>query len=576
MSSLSIADAALTSLTDITQRATELAAQSANGVYSNGQRSAMQTEMTALTNEYNRIVRSTKFNGRTLLDSDNNGGAISIQVGYGPDSSLSLTLGDKLKHLENSGLFSPSTPMAAQGTLTMGVAAADVDHDGKLDLATGGMTSAGEVRISRGDGTGAFTAGATYAAEGFITNSVALADLNNDGYADLITAGMGATGELSVRLNDKSGNFLGKQTLTRGGNLLSAAVGDINGDGRMEIVAAGDSGSGTGMVAIFNNNGAGVFSAGATYTPTGQYQTNAVQLGDMNGDGSLDIVAAGIGDVGQVNVLFNNGSGVFTNPAGIGMESQSSNSVAVGDVNGDGALDIVTAGIATDGITQWGAASVRLNNGSGSFGAAASYAQEGYETRAVSLADVNSDGLLDLVSAGQATASGGGQTSVRLGAGGGAFGGLTAYATHDDSSTALVAADFKGAGVSQLITGGNGSSGGSAVLMSTEVSNVTTVLNLNISTQASARQALDKLSGRLDAINNERGSIGSFMSRIEVTLSNLSSMRENIDSAASRIVDADVAAEVSEAQRNTILQQCGAAVLAQASLQPRIALALLQ
>ncbi|NDC36677.1 MAG: hypothetical protein EBZ48_01345 [Proteobacteria bacterium] len=69
--------------------------------------------------------------------------------------------------------------------------------------------------------------------------------------------------------------------------------------------------------------------------------------------------------------------------------------------------------------------------------------------------------------------------------------------------------------------------------------------------------------------------IGSFQSRVGVAISNLQSSRENTKAAESRILDADIASDSANLTRTQILQQAGAAVLANANLQPQLALRLL-
>ena len=94
--------------------------------------------------------------------------------------------------------------------------------------------------------------------------------------------------------------------------------------------------------------------------------------------------------------------------------------------------------------------------------------------------------------------------------------------------------------------------------------------------QSAARLALDAINNAITSVNRNRGTLGAAESRLEVTISNLQIARENFKAAESRIRDVDVAAEAAELTRLNILQQAGAAVLAQANSQPQLALQLLQ
>jgi flagellin len=93
--------------------------------------------------------------------------------------------------------------------------------------------------------------------------------------------------------------------------------------------------------------------------------------------------------------------------------------------------------------------------------------------------------------------------------------------------------------------------------------------------QESARSAIDAIASALTSVNQKRGNLGALESRLEVTINNLQVARENFKAAESRIRDVDVASEAAELTRLNILQQAGAAVLAQANQVPQLALQLL-
>ncbi|RME58826.1 MAG: flagellin FliC [Candidatus Dadabacteria bacterium] len=94
--------------------------------------------------------------------------------------------------------------------------------------------------------------------------------------------------------------------------------------------------------------------------------------------------------------------------------------------------------------------------------------------------------------------------------------------------------------------------------------------------QTAARLALDAVNNAIQTLASNRGVLGATESRLRVAINNLSVARENFAAAESRIRDADIAFEAAELTRLTILQQAGAAVLAQANQQPSLALNLLR
>lgn len=98
----------------------------------------------------------------------------------------------------------------------------------------------------------------------------------------------------------------------------------------------------------------------------------------------------------------------------------------------------------------------------------------------------------------------------------------------------------------------------------------------DIASQSASRLALDAINAAIVSVTRNRGQLGAAESRLEVTISNLQVARENFKAAESRIRDVDVAAEAAELTRVNILQQAGAAILAQANSQPQLALQLLR
>lgn len=102
------------------------------------------------------------------------------------------------------------------------------------------------------------------------------------------------------------------------------------------------------------------------------------------------------------------------------------------------------------------------------------------------------------------------------------------------------------------------------------------IANSDIEAQSASRNALDAINRAISSVNRNRGQLGAAESRLEVTISNMQVARENFKAAESRIRDVDVASEAAELSRSNILQQAGAAILAQANQQPQLALQLLR
>ena len=140
----------------------------------------------------------------------------------------------------------------------------------------------------------------------------------------------------------------------------AVAVGDFNGDGKPDVVAA----NGRSGISVMLGNGDGTFQAPQNFA-SGNFDMSEVAVGDFDGDGRLDIAATGHDSV--MFVYHNNGDGTFTRSDG-GFVGSNLSAIAVGDLNGDGKPDIAMtdAGIQTHG-TVGNTVDVLFNDGTGHF-----------------------------------------------------------------------------------------------------------------------------------------------------------------------------------------------------------------
>jgi flagellin len=97
-----------------------------------------------------------------------------------------------------------------------------------------------------------------------------------------------------------------------------------------------------------------------------------------------------------------------------------------------------------------------------------------------------------------------------------------------------------------------------------------------VSTSGVALTSLSKIDAALTKVSTARGRFGAAINRLDVTTSNLQTVSTNTAAAVSRIRDVDVAEETSRLSRTQVLQQAGAAILAQANAAPQVALGLLR
>ena len=145
------------------------------------------------------------------------------------------------------------------------------------------------------------------------------------------------------------------------------------------------------------------------------------------------------------------------------------------------------------------------------------------------------------------------------------------------SSTVTLQVGFNSASTSQISYAGVQGTLAALGLASANTSALSYSINAATEAlgQSAARAALDAVGQAIQSLASTRGILGATESRLNVAINNLSVARENFASAESRIRDVDVASEAAELTRLGILQQAGAAVLAQANQQPALALSLL-
>ena len=259
-----------------------------------------------------------------------------------------------------------------------------------------------------------------------------------------------------------------------GGYTASAiAVGDVNGDGMLDVVVGNEcasSGCPDGAaVGVLLGNGDGTFQAAVTYRSgglSGPFFPASIAIADVNGDHKPDVVVAN-GSSGTVGVLLGNGDGTFQPAVTYGSGGMSPVSVAVADVNGDGKPDLLVANECADDNCD-GSVGVLLGNGDGTFRAAVTYSSGGIYGLSVAVADVNGDGKPDLLVAnGCATinlCASEGAVAVLLGDGDGTFQAAKEYLSGGSYPYSLKVADLNGDGKLDVVAA-NSDSGTVGVLL---------------------------------------------------------------------------------------------------------------
>ncbi len=257
------------------------------------------------------------------------------------------------------------------------VAAGDFNRDGNIDLAVG-ASSHYAVSVLLGNGDGTFQPYQDFATSD-PADELVVADFNNDSKPDLATGAFYAQARFSVLLGNGDGTFQAPIDTTTFLSPMDLAAGDVDGDNTADMmVVMGDT-----IIGVFKGNGDGTFQ-----TPAHYGAGYSVATGDFDRNGTIDLVSAselgsGTADFGMA-VVKGFGNGTFQARTEL---PGSSTSETTGDVNGDGEPDIVATDVGV---------SVLLNAGDGNFPTRISY-RTGNNPQGVILGDVSGDGNVDIV-----------------------------------------------------------------------------------------------------------------------------------------------------------------------------------
>jgi hypothetical protein len=349
---------------------------------------ATQAQSFALAKTY--AVGTSTSNPRGVVVSDiNQDGLPDLLTANYRDSAIGVLIG------QSTGGWSASTPVSAGSTNNpYDVAAADLNKDGYPDIVTTNYLSQ-TVSVLLNTQRGTFDSVVTYGVNvASYPESLVLADVNNDTYPDIVTGDLGAT-TVSVLLNQRDGTFTLTGTYAIASSCLniSVAAGDINKDGYLDIITATAGGS-RDAVGLLLNKRDGTFEAVTAYPTGAGSQPYGVAVGDVNGDGYPDVCTANFG-TSTISVFLNQTTGILSSAVTYSTGSTSyPTGIALGNLNGDSYPDVVTSNSGNDTV------SLLLNQQDGTFTPSVMPSVgAGSTPYRVAIGDITKDGRADILTA---------------------------------------------------------------------------------------------------------------------------------------------------------------------------------
>ncbi|TVY09337.1 flagellin N-terminal helical domain-containing protein [Paenibacillus cremeus] len=522
ISLIQTAEGALNETHDILQRIRELANQSANGTNTDTDRSAIQDEVNQLSSEINRIGNTTEFNTQKLLKGDgkqnlaNTGVVTAGKLTNGTDTTYTQAVNDD----------SITTAAANGDTLAYTINGQTLT----VNFATDATLSANSSAFTAGSvaTTSATTMSATVGING--TNTA-----NGDATA--------AATALQAMI-DNNATLKGNYTVTQsaaGAITISAVAGGAFQGGSGNI----SNGTGTGTIVVANNAGSTVagttnngLQASATIDFSGlETGTAATSNAKINA-----LVGTGATIAGQQIEFYDSTKGAYTGSA-LGVDVSGALAEATDSSKADKLVSQIanTIGNKIDGVK------LSVNTG----------AADSLDITATTAGTAGNN---------IAIADGGVQqqfkTTFQIGA-------------NTGQSMTLNLNDMRSMALG--ITAKAGTAGfGAANNVTDGTTDVQQEAALDVSTKDNAAKAIAVLDKAINTVSSERGKMGAIQNRLEHTINNLNTSSENMTAAESRIRDVDMAKEMMNQSKSSILAQAAQAMLAQANQQPQGVLQLLR
>ncbi len=291
---------------------------------------------------YNSGSYSTNNANCVVGDIDGDGKPDVVST-FGSNTAVSVFRNTSTTGTINSGSLAAKVDFAT-GTNTLGVTLKDLNGDGKLDIVitnTQGSSTIGVLKNTSTIGSINFASVVSYAV-GTSPYASSIDDLDGDGRPDIAVANYNSN-TISILLNNGTGgaiSFATATSITTTGNPRDVQIVDLDGDDKLDLVTANNSNGKLSLLRNITTNG--TLSFATAIDVTGGANNNYVIPADMDGDGKVDLVVPALNN-NWVAVLKNNstyGNISFATPMQLATAFPGTINLSVGDIDGDGKLDI--------------------------------------------------------------------------------------------------------------------------------------------------------------------------------------------------------------------------------------------
>ncbi|KPA13717.1 hypothetical protein MHK_006076, partial [Candidatus Magnetomorum sp. HK-1] len=346
--------------------------------------SSENTFVSPFTEDENITLPGIDRSSVSFGDYDNDGDLDILLVGRADSGNIA-------KVFKNSGgIYTEDTNINLPGTHYCSVAFGDYDNDGDLDILLSGEFITPQIYKNTDS---VFSEDTEINLPYVRRSSVAFGDYDNDGDLDILLSGFTGSDPLVKLYQNTEGNFTEDTGLTLPGvHNSSVAFGDYDNDSDLDIILSGDSINGK-IAKVYQNN-SGIFSEDTDINLPG-VNFSSLAFGDYDNDGDLDILLSGNSDSDQVVKVYKNTEGHFSENTGIILPGVQLSSVIFGDYDNDGDLDILLSGLSdSDPIAKV------YQNTEGSFTEDTAISLPGVSSSSAAFGDYDNDGDLDILISG--------------------------------------------------------------------------------------------------------------------------------------------------------------------------------